>query len=520
MRTSVEDSVNGGSEPLRPGRRTFVKGMAAMSAALAATSSAGSVAAAAQAVSGAADQTPLPFRPAFEQDLPTPPGSSRSGQYFQVTYPPSTDPGEMQLGVRHTLWIPDGVQNVRGIIVHQHGAGVEAAQAGASSAFDLHWQALAKKWDCVLMGPSYLVTNNSTSNNAAPGGASQWVDPHKGSDKAFQRALSEFAEKSNHPEIATAPWCLWGHSAGGSWSRAMSLIHPERIVALYLRSGGGTVRVQTEIPTEVYSIPTMSNAGAQEIGSSPWTGTLDGFKQYRTHGAPIGFAADPRTGHFCGDSRYLAIPFFDACLAMRLPEKGAGTQTLRPVDQSHGWLAAYPGDKAVPAAEFKGDVKQAVWLPSAVVAKAWMEYVKTGTVNDCSIPPAPFNVRVNNRGDQGTEVSWDAEADIASGLGGFIVQRDGLGIARFPVKPPEELYGRPLFQGLSFHDTPNAPLPTMSFVDTTTKPGIDHTYTVTALSGAGVPSSPGGSPDGIRSMIGVLVKPQLGADEKATPERR
>jgi hypothetical protein len=500
IRVSGEDKISGGAKQLRPGRPTFVDGMAAMSAGIVASPSAGIVAGN-QAASPAEGQTPLPFRPAFETSLPIPPGSSRSGQYFQVTYPPSTDPDEMQLGVRHTLWMPDGVQTVRGVIVHQHGAGVEAAQAGAASAFDLHWQALAKKWDCVLMGPSYLVTNNSTSNNAAPGGASQWVDPHKGSDKAFQKALSEFAKKSNHPEIATVPWCLWGHSAGGGWSRAMSLKHPERIIALFIRSGGAA-RAQTAVPTEIYSVPTMAAAGVLEIGSNPWQGTVDDFKQYRALGAPIGFAADPRTGHFCGDSRYLAIPFFDSCLAIRLQEKGVQNQTLRPVEQSRGWLATYPGDKAVPAAEFKGDVKQAVWLPSAAVAKAWMEYVKTGTVNDSSIPPAPFNVRVNNLGDQGTEVTWDAEADIASGLGGFIVQRDGVGVARLPAKPPEELFGRPLFQGLSFHDTPNAPLPTMSYVDTTTKGGIDHTYTVTALSSAGVPSNPGGSPDGIRSLTG------------------
>ena len=96
---------------------------------------------------------------------------------------------------------------------------------------------------------------------------------------------------------------------------------------------------------------------------------------------------DPRTGHECGDSRYFAIPFLDACLAMRLPDKGSKDQTLQPVDMSKAWLAALGGDGAVPAAEYKGDPKESVWLPNEAVAKAWMEYVKTGAVGDTTPPP-------------------------------------------------------------------------------------------------------------------------------------
>jgi len=136
-----------------------------------------------------------------------------------------------------------------------------------------------------------------------------------------------------------------------------------------------------------------------------------------------------------------------------------------------------------------------------------MEYVRTGTVSDASLPPAPFGVRVSDKGEQGTEISWEAEADIASGLGGFVVIRDGIGIARLPEQPPEEIFGRPLFQGLSFHDTPTAPLPKMSYLDAATKGGTNHVYTVTALSSAGVPSNPGASAAAMRSLTGHSMKP-------------
>src|SRR5258708_2734289 len=62
-----------------------------------------------------------------------------AGQYLKVDYPGSTDTNELQTAVTYTLWIPDGAARVRGIIVHQHGAGTTASQEGSTAAYDLHW---------------------------------------------------------------------------------------------------------------------------------------------------------------------------------------------------------------------------------------------------------------------------------------------------------------------------------------------------------------------------------------------
>ena len=83
-----------------------------------------------------------------------------AGQYIKIDYPASTVEGELRIAVTYTLWIPDGVKAFRGIIVHQHGAGMTASKEGSTAAYDLHWQALAKKWDCALLGPSYHVLND------------------------------------------------------------------------------------------------------------------------------------------------------------------------------------------------------------------------------------------------------------------------------------------------------------------------------------------------------------------------
>src|SRR5678815_3189361 len=75
-----------------------------------------------------------------------------AGKYFEVSYPPSKKAGELQIGVTYTLWVPEGGSRLRGVIVHQHGCGSGACKGGATAAYDLHWQALAKKWNCALLG--------------------------------------------------------------------------------------------------------------------------------------------------------------------------------------------------------------------------------------------------------------------------------------------------------------------------------------------------------------------------------
>jgi pimeloyl-ACP methyl ester carboxylesterase len=74
-----------------------------------------------------------------------------------------------------------------------------------------------------------------------PAGSDYWFDPRLGSDKTFVKALGDFAAKTGHPELATVPWALWGHSAGAGWGDVMSTLHPERVIAVYYRSGSAFV---------------------------------------------------------------------------------------------------------------------------------------------------------------------------------------------------------------------------------------------------------------------------------------
>ncbi len=73
--------------------------------------------------------------------------------YYRVRYEASTKPGELVYPVNYTIWIPPGVKALSGVIVHQHGCGEGSCKSGLTGAYDLHWQALAKKHACALLRP-------------------------------------------------------------------------------------------------------------------------------------------------------------------------------------------------------------------------------------------------------------------------------------------------------------------------------------------------------------------------------
>jgi hypothetical protein len=64
----------------------------------------------------------------------------------------------------------------------------------------------------------------------------------------------------------------------------------------------------------------------------------------------------------------------------------------------------------------------------------------------------------------GNELRWEASADLESGLAAFVILLKGREIVRIP-DGSKNRFGRPLFQGLQYSDTPVAPLVSMRVVD-------------------------------------------------------
>ena len=408
--------------------------------------------------------------------------------YFRVRYEASKAPGGLAFPVNYTVWIPPGVKVLRGVVVHQHGCGEGSCKSGLTGAYDLHWQALARKHDCALLSPAYEQPEKADCQ--------LWCDPRNGSAAAFQKGLADLGAQSGHPELARVPWALWGHSGGGHWAGGMVLLHPDRVAAAWLRSGVPQLKADPArtgikahtLPDAALAVPVMCNLGTKEgvtvkgdRFSGVWPANEAFFAAVRGKGGLVGVAVDPLTSHECGNQRYLAIPWLDACLADRLP-KTAGP--LNPMPVGKAWLAPVLGGEAVPAAKFAGDPLKAAWLPNEAVAQEWTRYVTDTKVADTTPPPAPTNLRV-----EGNVLTWDAAADPESGLAKFVVERDGKELAEAPgvAKNP---FGRPVFQGVQYSDTPALPLVPLRFTDATAEPGGRHTYRVVAVNTAGLRSAP------------------------------
>jgi pimeloyl-ACP methyl ester carboxylesterase len=411
--------------------------------------------------------------------------------YYRVRYEASTKAGELVYPVNYTVWIPPGVRELRGVVVHQHGCGEGSCKSGLTGAFDLHWQALAKKHGCALLAPAYEQPEKEACQ--------LWCDPRNGSDAAFQGALAELGAKSGHPELARVPWALWGHSGGGTWAGGMVLLHPERVAAAWLRSGVPTLGPVVDLTRGVFPVseaalrvPLLCNLGTKE-GVTVKEGRFAGvwpkvekfFTELRRQGALVGVAVDPLTSHETGNQRYLAIPWLDACLTARLPRRAG--EELRAMPAAEAFLAPLPREGAamvppVPAEKFTGALEQSIWLPTAAIAKAWEEYVRNTAVADVTPPPAPTNLRVT-----GNVLTWDAEADLESGLASFVIERDGVILANVP-EHGKNSFGRPIFQNLQYSDTPTQPLVPMCFTDATAEPGRSYRYRVIAVNTVGLKS--------------------------------
>jgi hypothetical protein len=408
--------------------------------------------------------------------------------YYRVRYEASTKNGELPYSVNYSIWIPKGVKSLRGVIVHQHGCGEGSCKSGLTGAYDLHWQALARKHECALLSPSYEQPDKADCQ--------MWCDPRNGSDAAFQKCLVDLGAKAGHPELAKVPWALWGHSGGGHWAGGMLLLHPERVVAAWLRSGVPLLKDDPNrkgikahtLPDAALKVPVMCNLGTKEgvtvkdRFAGVWPANEAFFNEVRGKGGLISVSIDPLSSHECGNQRYLAILWLDACLSARLPKVSGGPLKAMPTDEA--WLAQATGAEAVPAAKFAGNPLKAAWLPNEAIAKGWMQYVKDSAVTDDTPPPAPKNLRL-----KGNELTWEAEADLESGLAHFIIERDGKFLVKFPEQGKNQ-FGRPVFQGLQYSDTPTLPLVPMRYVDTTAEPGKKHAYRVIAVNTVGLKSVP------------------------------
>jgi poly(3-hydroxybutyrate) depolymerase len=322
----------------------------------------------------------------------------------------------------YSVFIPEGVTTIKGVFIHQHGCSMEGV--GASTAYDIQYQMLAKKWGLAVVGPDLYPKKG--------GDCGQWIKPESGSAQALIKAIEIVGKTSGHPEMKDASWLLWGHSGGGYWTLSMLRDYPEKILAAFAYSPA--FDPQWDYPQGAAKVPLMIRHAGKDDFNAPsadcWRTAVNTFDKLRKMDGYVSIACNDGQNHNFSYVRYMAIPFYESVMAQRLPEKKSGT--LRDIRPELVWLGDTASLNIFKASSYAGDQSAMCRFPDSLSAAKWREYVITGTVVDHTPPPAPYAVKINRISGNQAELTWEADADIESGIRHFIIRVNGKPVAQFP----------------------------------------------------------------------------------------
>ncbi|MGF1578301.1 MAG: hypothetical protein ACFCD0_02935 [Gemmataceae bacterium] len=253
------------------------------------------------------------------------------------------------------IWIPNGVQKVRGVIVNPY---------YLKAVGQRHWQAAARQWNFGIVAANYFGVKN---NEFGP---------------TLLTAMKVFGEKANHPELADAYFCFVGMSAGGGMSTRFAEALPERTIAV------APVCLEVGPRSEAArKIPHLTIFGERDGRQMEKLNKR--LPEQRMLGALYATAVQWRKRHEFALANNLIFPYFDHVIRARLsrPKKKLAGMSLE-----QGWL----GDRTTwetnfpqvrPWKEYKSDKDSACWLPDAYVASVWRAFVSKAPSIKVASPP-------------------------------------------------------------------------------------------------------------------------------------
>jgi dienelactone hydrolase len=252
------------------------------------------------------------------------------------------------------LWLPAGVASVRAIALLVPGSNGD----GRGQVDDPIWQAFAVTHKLALIGVRL------TDKPHDLGFIEEYVNVSQGSGQALLDAIDAFAAHARHPELVSAPFLLWGMSAGGEFNYEFVAWKPERVVAFVVNKGN--IYYTALAPKAARSVPGILFTGGKDLEFR--TNTITGlFAVNRRAGALWALAEEPSAGHIVGRSRDVALILFEDALALRLD----GGSSLKPLNEKSGFVGDLKAKTFQALGEDKVPNYPTAWLPTARVAERW-----------------------------------------------------------------------------------------------------------------------------------------------------
>jgi len=263
-------------------------------------------------------------------------------------------PGHNYDKAEFKLWLPTDTASVQAIALLVPGSNGD----GRGQVDDPVWQAFAVRHKLALVGVRL------TDKPHDQGFIEEYVNVSQGSGQALLDAMSAFATRAKHPELATAPFLLWGMSAGGEFNYEFVCWKPERVVAFVVNKGN--IYYTALAPKAARGVPGILFTGGKDLEFR--TNTITGlFAVNRRAGALWALAEEPSAAHVVGRSRDVAIVLFEDAMALRLTD-GA---TLKPLNEKSGFLGDIKAKTFQALGEDKVPNYPTAWLPTARVAERW-----------------------------------------------------------------------------------------------------------------------------------------------------
>jgi pimeloyl-ACP methyl ester carboxylesterase len=223
------------------------------------------------------------------------------------------------------------------------------------------WQAFATKHSLALVGGRLTDKPHDQSF------IEEYANVSRGSGQALLTALSNFAGRTKHPELAAAPLFLWGMSAGGEFNYEFVAWKPERVAAFVVNKGGIYYTALTSRAAR--NVPGILFIGGKDLPSR--INTITGlFEVNRRGGALWALAEEPGAAHVVGRSIDVARILFEDVLAVRFDGS-----TMKTLNERDGFIGDIQARTFRPMGSSPAPAIASAWLPTDRVARAWQAMV-------------------------------------------------------------------------------------------------------------------------------------------------
>jgi len=295
--------------------------------------------------------------------------------------------GKQRPPVKACLWLPKGVDKVRGLfypgaVMIEKKLGTDPAVRASLAAEGMGVLFYPLDTSIIKVGHTYL-----------------------------ERALARLAKESGHPEVEFAPMLTAGHSAAGLFCRNVAYWKPHRVIGVVMIKSGNFHHAIEDLSRSLRTVPLVHFSGEfEEYG--PEGGDLGrGLRSAYATTGPDGKARNQtqwvmtrmqmldrrrkdednvwtlvvhrggRHTTWNADMTALLVRYIHGLAAARIPKSAPDGKTevrCIPMTAKGGWLydadIKNPRHKPAPYADYAGDRKLAFWAPDEAMARAIWKY--------------------------------------------------------------------------------------------------------------------------------------------------